>query len=344
MESAYSISIIIPVYKVEQYIEACLKSVMMQENVGQLECIIVNDCTPDGSMKIASEIINKYTGSIIFKVIHHDQNYGLSVARNSGVKVATGKYLYFLDSDDELPPNAIKSLLHTTSKYPFADFIIGGIKVKGASTKYPLNIPEIISGKQILIDYIMKKWYVMAWNKLINKDFFLKNNLWFIDGIVHEDIVFSFHLALYSSHMACCKKATYIYKIRAMGSIMSQPSAQSYLDYYQGLKYNFKTILQKIPCNTDIPIYRYIINSVYGLMLSINNNKNLSYNTKLNYLKNAHNLLKQLQSYKYNMDIEIFVKEKIIKLPYSILKICINAHPIMRKILHAINRPNINDK
>ena len=328
------VSIIIPIYKVEQYIEECLRSIIIQENAGCLECILINDYTPDKSMEIAESFLNKYAGSIAFKIIHHNQNRGLSAARNTGVKNATGKYLYFLDSDDQLLPNAIKSLLHTISKHPFADFAIGDIQVEGANIKYPFDIPEIVLGKQIFIDYIMKKWYVMAWNKLINKDFFIKNNLWFIEGIVHEDIVFSFHLALYSSSMVCCKKATYIYKIRTMGSIMSQPSAQSYLDYYQGLKYNFQTIGQVIPYSTDIPIYRYIINSIYGFILSVNTNKDLPYSTKLKYSKNAQRLLKEMRKYKQSINTEISIKEVIIKLPYALLKSCINTHPIIRKILY----------
>lgn len=334
----FKISIIIPVYKVELYIKDCLRSVIMQEDAGPLECIIVNDCTPDRSMKIATEIINKYTGSITFRIIHHEQNQGLSAARNSGVKVATGNYLYFLDSDDELLPNTMKALLHATLKYPSTNFVIGDIQVENSTIKYPLDIPDFVRGDQILTDYIMKKWYVMAWNKLINKEFFLKNNLWFIDGIVHEDVVFSFHLALRAKEMACCKDATYIYKIRTNGSIMSQISIKKYLDYLQGIEYNFRMIQQELPPNTNIPIYRYIINSIYGFILSANDSVIIDDNLKKKSIQKAITLLQSLRKYKQYVGIDIFIKELFIHLPFTIQKKCFSLHSIIKKASLIINK------
>ena len=101
MKKQVLVSIIIPVYKVENWIEGCLLSVCNQtyENI---ECIIVNDATPDKSMDIVESILKNYTGSIRFKIITHELNRGLSAARNFCVKAATGDYLIFLDSDDKL--------------------------------------------------------------------------------------------------------------------------------------------------------------------------------------------------------------------------------------------------
>ena len=73
-----SVSIIIPVYNVEDYIEDCLKSVISQTYQGKIECIIVDDCTPDNSCKKIEEILSTYTGTINFKIIHHEKNKGLS--------------------------------------------------------------------------------------------------------------------------------------------------------------------------------------------------------------------------------------------------------------------------
>ena len=90
-----NVSIIIPVYNVEQYIESCLYSVINQTYKGTLECIIVNDCTPDQSMEVVNRLLSVYQGNILFKIINHQENKGLSAARNSGVKIAKGDYLYF---------------------------------------------------------------------------------------------------------------------------------------------------------------------------------------------------------------------------------------------------------
>ena len=104
------ITIVVPVYNVEPYIEDCLKSVAEQTYKGDIECIIVDDCTPDGSCAIIEHFINEYNGSIDFKLLHHTKNRGLSAARNTGIGAATGEYIYFLDSDDEITPECIELL------------------------------------------------------------------------------------------------------------------------------------------------------------------------------------------------------------------------------------------
>lgn len=97
----HKISIIVPIYNVEKYIKSCIDSII-QQDYPNIECIFVNDCTQDKSMIIVNNCLNKYKGSIEFKIINHENNLGLSAARNTGVKRSTGDYLYFLDSDDEL--------------------------------------------------------------------------------------------------------------------------------------------------------------------------------------------------------------------------------------------------
>ena len=86
------ISIIIPVYKVEKYISRCILSVMNQscENV-QIECLIVDDCTPDNSIDIIKGLISDYKGIVRFKILFHEKNLGLSAARNTGIKASTGR-------------------------------------------------------------------------------------------------------------------------------------------------------------------------------------------------------------------------------------------------------------
>ena len=94
------VSIVIPVYNVEPYIEECLQSVMRQSYRGEIECILIDDCGTDNSMGIAVQLIEEYNGPIDIKVMHHEHNQGLSAARNTGIDAACGDYIYFLDSDD----------------------------------------------------------------------------------------------------------------------------------------------------------------------------------------------------------------------------------------------------
>ena len=95
------ISIIIPIYNVEKYVAECLNSVINQTyDHSKIECILVDDCTPDKSMNIANELIANYNGDMTFIIKKHDHNQGLSAARNTGIDIATRTYIYFIDSDE----------------------------------------------------------------------------------------------------------------------------------------------------------------------------------------------------------------------------------------------------
>ena len=94
----YSISIIIPIYNVEKYIERCILSVMRRQDFdGDLECILVDDCTPDKSMQIAKSLIDSYQGPVKFRIMRNSENQGLSCSRNNGLNCAKGDYVFFLD-------------------------------------------------------------------------------------------------------------------------------------------------------------------------------------------------------------------------------------------------------
>ena len=90
------VSIIIPVYNVENYLVRCLDSVTAQ-TCQDIECILVDDCGNDHSVQIAEDYIQTYQGPIVFKFLHHTKNRGLAAARNTGIDAATGDYLFFPD-------------------------------------------------------------------------------------------------------------------------------------------------------------------------------------------------------------------------------------------------------
>ena len=112
------ITIIVPVYNVEQYIKECFDSIAAQTYKGDIECIFVDDCGQDKSVEILEKMIACYQGGISFSIIHHEHNKGLSGARNTGIRNASGDYLYFLDSDDCLLPKSIESLANILRQNP----------------------------------------------------------------------------------------------------------------------------------------------------------------------------------------------------------------------------------
>ena len=84
------VSIIVPIYNVEKYVVNCIQSVMNQTYTGCIECILVDDYSPDDSIKLIENELKRYDGNVVFKILHHERNRGLSGARNTGIKASTG--------------------------------------------------------------------------------------------------------------------------------------------------------------------------------------------------------------------------------------------------------------
>lgn len=220
------VSIIIPVYNVEKYIERCLHSVFAQ-SYHNLECILVNDSTPDKSFLIAKELIEDYHGCIEFHLIEHEKNSGLSEARNTGVRSSHGEYLFFLDSDDTLPQNAISLLVKTAQSNDNPEIVMGvtkGINAKGeiidVSTNQNLSF---YNNKDVFEGYLNNKWYLIGCNKLISADIFKKHKTFFQPGIYHEDVLWSFEISTYINKLILCPYVTYYYYLGDSNSISRSP-------------------------------------------------------------------------------------------------------------------------
>ncbi len=230
------VSIIIPVYNVQNYIEECLKSVIRQTYKGAIECILIDDCGNDESMEIVEQFLGRYNGKIDFKILHHDKNRGLSAARNTGIDNSTGDYLYFLDSDDEITPDCIENITSPLRQNYNPDFIIGGYDIVGKKDDVPrltLASGIVVRGNDIFETFIAGKWYMMAWNKLCNRRFLIDYNLYFKEGIIHEDDLWSFQLAYHAKNMIVSTGIGYIYKIREgsiTGNYRMDKSIRNYIE------------------------------------------------------------------------------------------------------------------
>lgn len=227
------VSVIIPIYNAERYIIRCLQSVTAQ-TYKDFECILIDDCGTDGSMRLAEQFIHQYAGSIHFSIIHHQQNQGISVARNTGIKTATSKYIYFIDSDDAITPDCIEILVHLAQKYPEADYIQGDT-VKNMET---LNIgtidkeaPEYCTEKKLLEKIILDKTHRTSWNKLIKQSFLTNNSLYFPVGILMEDHYWTYYVSKKVHAVAFSQKETYYY-YRNKDSLINSPLKSSYIIRY----------------------------------------------------------------------------------------------------------------
>lgn len=268
--SCVKVTIVIPLYQVEEYIEASLLSVANQTYKGPIECIIIDDCGTDNSCRIVETFMSEYKGGVEFRLLHHDHNRGLSAARNTGMDHASGEYIYFLDSDDEITPDCIEKLTKPLESYRY-DFVIADFSIVGGYpiTTYLKARGEYKSG--IKEAYYRKEWNVTAWNKLCNLDFLKRVALTFKEGIIHEDVLWSFYLANYAQSMYALTEKTYIYKLRE-SSIMGQmkfrltKSMDSYMLIYTEIN-NFllsRDIYEKETCSYIWRINDEMFNDLRG--------------------------------------------------------------------------------
>ena len=176
----------------------------------------IDDGTKDDSIEKSERLIHDYEGPIRFLVIHHERNRGLSAARNTGTKAASGDYIYYLDSDDEMMPDCIERLLRVAREHPEAEMVIGN--TKGLRDNKVLwitlddGMPSLISSNEEVFSYFYQQRIPsVAWNKLIKRAFIEERNLCFKDGIIHEDILWFFHVMKYLSVVAFVKDITHLY-------------------------------------------------------------------------------------------------------------------------------------
>ena len=220
------VSIIIPIYNVEQYVRQCMESVIGQTiDHSLLECIVVNDCTPDRSMDIVNEVVGKYKsegGVMSITVLNHEQNRGLSASRNTGMKEATGEFIYFVDSDDYLYPDSLKILLNYHQQEPEADLIMGNHYDELNATKHhKIDNAETIRYKNLL--FIGKTKKISAWNSLVRRKLLVDNNIEFIEGIYFEDNVFNYQLIPAIKFAVVAPEITYFYRKNAKGIMLAAP-------------------------------------------------------------------------------------------------------------------------
>lgn len=226
------VSIILPVYNVQDLVNDCIVSIARQ-TYSDIELIVVDDRGTDHSMDVVRRSVLENGLANRTKFVEHERNRGLSAARNTGLQVASGTYVYFLDSDDEIKPTCIEKMVAMTLRQP-VDMVVGDYEVLGSKLPFPellLGTGYVDSPQKARKLYMKKRIYQMAWNKLVRKDFLVSNNLYFAEGLVHEDCLWSFQCACKLKSLAILKEITYSYKVREC-SIMTTLNRNQDFAYY----------------------------------------------------------------------------------------------------------------
>ena len=217
----FTVTIIIPVYNVEKYIKRCLLSVMNQTFTYGIECILINDATPDDSILIAKTLIDQYKGDIVFRIISHQYNRGVAAARNTGLKAAKGTYIQYIDGDDYVEPDMLEKLYQTAIKTK-GDIIVSDYYSEFKSKTIHSHQQKITSPEKCISLLLRTEIPGYLWNKLLRKDIIYKNKIQFIDGVnMWEDLIFLIQIYLTSPRIVYLPYASYHYVKYNSQSIVS---------------------------------------------------------------------------------------------------------------------------
>ena len=230
------VSIIVPVYNVEQYLKECIESILAQ-TWKNFEVILVDDGSTDSSGKICDE----YSQKKEFISVIHKKNGGLSSARNAGIDVAQGDYLAFIDSDDVVHPRYLSELVAIVKRekadLAACNFCVGSLcRWKNSSeVKYDIRCNEDVLKKMNDNDVVV----TVAWNKLYHSKFFREYGLRYPVGKIHEDMFLTPQILYYTKKMVITNEQLYFYRQRE-NSIMNSSFSIKQLDALDAIEFRIE--------------------------------------------------------------------------------------------------------
>ncbi len=239
-------SVILPVYKVENYLRPCVDSILNQ-NYTDFEIILVDDGSPDKSPEICDDYARK---DARVKVIHKP-NGGQADARNVGLEVAQGDYICYIDSDDFLANDGVLQLLADKTvnnpdivHYKFKEWFESDGHI--AECRFDYNVPtEGRSLAEIYCELVDKDaYYNSAWSKIIRRNLLIENNIRFEKGIVGEDNEWYYHVVMVANSLVLVDESLYVYR-RRQGSTTTTATRKNLVDQLHVLDKWVKILLEK---------------------------------------------------------------------------------------------------
>lgn len=283
-------SIIIPVYNVEKYLKKCLDSVFNQ-TYKEYEVIVVNDGTKDNSM----DIVKDYNVKVI-----NQKNQGLSAARNAGVKVATGDYLIFLDSDDYWEKNLLKELSKSLKNNPdLVRFQINEVYEDGRVIPYQEESFTNLSGPDAFKKIVKYHFVENAWCYAISKKYYLQNKFEFKPSTIHEDFGLIPLIIMKAKKVNSINYLGYNY-LQRQGSIMSNKNYEKTKKKVADMYLHYNYLIEEInKLDVDTTIFKsFIANSLILKITELNHKDYKVYLNKLKKEKVFDNLLTDTTSRK----------------------------------------------
>lgn len=210
------VSVIVPFYNVEGYIEKCLET-LVNQTLKDIEIILVNDGSKDRSVDIVKKFMKEYPDKIVYL---EKQNGGLADARNYAIPYAKGEYIAFLDSDDYLEKDMYQ-LMYELAKKESSDMVECNF-----IWEYPDKKREDIGEIYIGQFEMLEKVRVVAWNKLIKREILEKNKIEFPKGLQYEDVEFTYKLVPFINKVSFVKKPC-VHYVQREGSISNSQNERT---------------------------------------------------------------------------------------------------------------------
>lgn len=228
------LSIVIPVYNVEKYLKENLNSIFNQKYHNCIEVIIVDDCSPDNSLSIASEFSKKYPN---LKILRHEKNKGLGAARNTGLMNSKGKYVWFIDSDDVIINGSIQKILNEISLND-EDILMFNSEVlnkDGSRSSYYATFPSttpLITGNQYLNLREVPHWKkpVTAWSRIQKVSFLNEHKFRYPEGIFFEDEELNLRELFEAKKVRFLKDVFYLYRNNEESIMKTRFTVKKFID------------------------------------------------------------------------------------------------------------------
>lgn len=257
-----TISIVIPVFNDELYLEKCIDSVINQSlGIKNIEIILIDDASSDNSFKIAKRYKEEYPDNFVIDRLDKNSGSG-GKPRNIGIELATGKYLMFSDADDFFDKDAFK-VMYNAIESNNADFIISNWSYtdeKGKPFSKPVFDEERFNEFKLDIkDYKDSFWIMNSsmCNKIFNREFIINNKIRCLENVNGEDTFFSDSAFLHSKNVYYIKDVTYYYRQRSSKKVISN-SYNCTKSFFDGMNIAYKSVYNLFVEFNEIEFYRYL--------------------------------------------------------------------------------------
>lgn len=326
------VSIVIPVYNVEKYLENCLESIVNQ-SYSKLEIILVNDGSTDESGEICNSYQNSYQN---INVLHQD-NHGVSHARNAGINLATGDYILFVDPDDSIMPNYIEECVTLGNTYSLDILISGYTKSPTFETVIPnFQLHNVMKGKELILSNSQvhsNNDLCFSWRYFYKLELIKEKNLRFNESLfIGEDVVFNLECLLNSERVIAIDKSFYYYTTNNPESVMRtrfKPGLEENLNMQYKVRKSLSTqynLLDNRKYRKDLAYY--CIRNLYTLIL--NNLRASDYDIGREDVKRILKLDMLTNSLK---EIGLLYKSQSIKEYFYFLALKFKLYPIVLYVL-----------